>query len=189
MSSSQYDLGYLNAGLSSLESYLLSDDVYWDLRAPSPPGELPYPQLTLGNLLLVRARLAARPLSLEHTRLLSELEARLEATRTKWREAWTRKAKREFGARLRLWRDFLEDYRRDPETNVDRYAYEVSRRVMLHFLQIEADPISSHERELLTGLDKVLYAVLVPGRFIWDKDLLYGFPSQDFPYLYGTLKS
>jgi hypothetical protein len=73
--------------------------------------------------------------------------------------------------------------------NVDRYAYEVSRRVMLHFLQIEADPIPSHERELLAGLDKVLSAVLVPGGFIWDQDLLDGFPSQDFPYLYGTLKS
>jgi hypothetical protein len=189
MATTESDLGYLNAGLASLESYLLSDDIYWNLRAPSPPGEPAYPQLTLGNLLLARARLAAWPLSPDQSRLFSELESTMEAIRTKWRAAWTKKAEREFGARLRLWRDFLDDYRRNPETNLDRYPYEVSRRVMLHLLESESNQPSKHELELLEGLDKVLSAIHVPGEFIWDQELRGGFPPQKFPYLYGTLKS
>jgi hypothetical protein len=188
MASSEYDLGYLRAGLDSLESYLLADDIYWNLHAPSPLGEPAYPQLTLGGLLLARARLAARRLSIERAGHFSQLDSRLEATRTRWRVAWTNKAEREFGARLRLWGDFISEYRQNPDANVDRYRYEVSRRVMLHFLQAEAIQITEPESEMLAGLDVLLFAVLVPGEFIWEQDLQNGFPQNKFPYLYGSLR-
>lgn len=188
MASIEYDMGYLSAGLASLESYLLSDDIYWNLRDPSPSGEPAYPQLTLGGLMLANARLAARHLSIDQSALYSQLQSRLEATRIHWRVAWSKKADREFGARLRLWGDFIGDFRQDPEANIDRYRYEVSRRVMLHFLQEEANQIPKHEREMLAGLDKVLLALLIPGKFIWDQDLQNSFPEQTFPYLYGSLR-
>ena len=188
MASIEYDLGYLSEGLASLESYLLSDEIYWNMRVPSPPGESAYPLLSLGGLLLAKARLEARHLSIEQSGRLSQLETGIEVNRTHWRAAWTKKAEREFSARLRMWRDFIEDYRQNPAANIDRYAYEVSRRVMLHLLQAEANQISEPELEMLAGLDKILSAVLIRGEFIWDKDLQNGFPSQTFPYLYGTLK-
>ena len=188
MASIEYDLGYVSEGLASLESYLLSDDIYWNLRAASPPGEPAYPLLSLGGLLLAKARLVARRLPTEQSGRLSQLETGIERNRTHWRTAWTKKAEREFTARLRLWRDFIEEYRQSPEANIDRYAYEVSRRVMLHFLQAEATQISEQEQEMLAGLDKILLAVFIPGEFIWDNELRNGFPPQIFPYLYGSLK-
>jgi hypothetical protein len=112
----------------------------------------------------------------------------IDVNRTHWRAAWTKKAEREFTARLRLWRNFIEEYRQNPAANIDRYNYEVSRRVMLYFLQAEATQISEPEQEMLAGLDKILLAVLIPGEFIWDDELRYSFPPQIFPYLYGTLK-
>jgi hypothetical protein len=188
MASSEHDLGYLNATVDSLDRYLLSDDIYWNIRVPSPPGEPAYPQFTLGGVLLARARLAARRLSIEQAGLFSQLESRLEATRARWRVAWTKKANREFGARLRLWGDFLGEYRQNPESNFDRYPYEVNRRVMLHFLQAEADQITKPEQEMLAGLDQLLSAVLITGKFIWDPELQNGFPISTFPYLYGSLR-
>jgi hypothetical protein len=188
MASIEYDLGYLNEGLAVLERYLLSEDIYWNMRVPSPPGEPAYPLLSLGGLLLSKARLEARQLSMEQSGRLSQLETGIEVNRTHWRAAWTKKAEREFTARLRLWRDFIEEYRQNPAANIDRYTYEVNRRVMLHFLRAEANQISEQEQEMLAGLDKILSAVLIPGEFIWDKELQNGFQPQTFPYLYGTLK-
>ena len=189
MPSINYDLGYLLAALASLDSYLLSDEIYWNLREPSPPGEPAYPQLTLGGILLARARLESRNLSDEQSSILVQLINKLEATRTRWWVAWTRKAAREFGARLRLWRDFIDEYRQNPDANIDRYTYEVSRRVMLQLLLAEAGQISEPEREMLASLDSILTAVLVPGSFIWDPELQNSFPPQKFFYLYGLLRS
>jgi hypothetical protein len=188
MPSIEYDLGYLGEGLVTLESYLLSDDIYWNMRVASPPGEPDYPLLTLGGLLLAEARLTARRLSIEHSGKFSRLITGIELNRTHWHTAWTKKAEREFTARLRMWREFIEDYRENPAANIDRYAYEVSRRVMLHYLQAEADQVSEPEQEMLEGLDKLILAVLNPGDFIWEEELRSGFPPRTFPYLYGTLK-
>ena len=73
MASIEYDLGYLSEGLVSLERYLLSDEIYWNMRAPSPPGEPAYPLLSLGGLLLSKARLEARRLSMEQSGKLKNL--------------------------------------------------------------------------------------------------------------------
>ena len=54
MPSPEYDLRYLKAGIEQLESYLLSSDVYWSIGTRAPAGETPYPQLTIGGLLLAR---------------------------------------------------------------------------------------------------------------------------------------
>jgi hypothetical protein len=188
MASIEYDLGYLNEGLASLENYLLSDEIYWNMRAVPPRGEPAYPLLSLGGMLLAKARLEARQLSYGQSEKLSRLGTEFDRNRTRWRTAWMQKAEREFSARLRMWRDFIEDYRQNPDANIDRYAYEVSRRVMLHFLHAEASQIPQQEREMLAGLDNILMSVLVPGEFIWEKDLQRGFPAPTFPYLYGTLK-
>lgn len=65
MPSAEYDLGYLKAGISALENYLLSNDLYWPVGASSPSGEPAYPRLTLGGLLLAQKRAHARNLTPE----------------------------------------------------------------------------------------------------------------------------
>jgi hypothetical protein len=188
MPSPNYDLGYLRAGINTLESYLLSQDLYWSLDASPPSGELPYPRLTLGTLLLAQARLRAAPLSFSQEGDLIRLDAQIDAARTRWRVAWGRKAGREFHAFLNLWRDFLEEYRRTPGENVNRYAYEVRRRAILDILSDEDEGIPAEERKLLTALDRLLRAMLLPATFVWEAELAAGFPPQKYWYLYGRLK-
>lgn len=185
----EYDFGYFTAAITILEKYLLSNDLYWSLADNPPRGEPAYPQLTLGNLLLVHARLKARNLAIHQQIELEKLDTQLEAVAAKWRQAWGKKATREFSARLRLWRDFLEELRSDLDNHADRYIYEVGRRVQLALLADQTSDIPEPERELLAGLDRILEAIFVPGKFIWDQDLAYGFPNPPFWYLYGRVSN
>jgi hypothetical protein len=185
----EYEMRYLQAGVSALEEYLLSDEVYWQIGIRAGSGEPPYPNLDLGNLLLSRARAVALSQHTGHDLRLVELDGRLEAVRVRWRVAWERKAARCFAARLNLWRDYLEDYRKDARDNLDRYAYEVRHRVMLHLLQAESGLIRPAEGQLLHALDGLLEAVFIPGAFVWQKDLATGFPSEPYWYLWGKPRS
>jgi hypothetical protein len=188
MPSVEYDLGYLETAVDLLEKYLLSNEIYWKMMASSPPGEAAYPSLTLGGLLLAQARSQARQLTPGQTRKLTQLVREIEQTKAKWQTAWENKAQDEFRARLNLWRDFLEEFRQDPDENKDRFSYEVSRRVMLHLLTVETSEIPNAEQQMLAGLDAILSGLFVPGEFIWSADLSAGFPEKEYPYLYGKLR-
>ena len=189
MPSAEYDIRYLQAGMSLLEDYLLSADLYWPVGASPPPGEPPYPRLTLGGMLLARKRAQAYSLTTNQQAEFAQLVQQMDAVRSRWRSAWGQKAAREFRSRLNLWGNFLEDYRENPSANADRYRYEVGRRVQLQLLADEAIDLPQSDLDLLNGLDRVLQAALIPGRFIWDEELASGFPRETYWYLYGNLKS
>jgi hypothetical protein len=178
MPSSEKDRAYLEAAIPELKDYLLSDEVYWPVTARG--YELP--RLTIGGLLLAQARLEARGGRIE------SLVTQLGALRSQWRVAWETKAGRGFQSRLRLWGNYLTDYRHNPEGNADAYPHEVSNRVMLQLLLAEL-PAPASEREDLAPLDGALQAGFVPGEFMWESDLQSGFPREDYWFLYGKLRT
>lgn len=187
MTSVQYDLIYLEAGIDGLEDFLLAKDLYWPVGVNPPAGEPPFPQLSVGGLLLSLERAKGRNLNLDQELILSNLLNRFHAVISDWRVAWSHKAAREFRMRLNMWRNFIEEYRKDPGDNADRYPYEIRLRVMLHLLQAEADELDSAELELLAGLDTVIRAVFVKGEFVWDADVVDSFPQEVYWYLFGEL--
>ncbi|MGW8251257.1 MAG: hypothetical protein ACWGO1_11495 [Anaerolineales bacterium] len=187
MSTAEYELGYLKAALSVLEDYLLSEDVYWSLIATPPAGSPEYPTLTLGTLFLMLQKLKARQLTPDQQAEMFRIESEINRSQSQWKSAWEKKAVRGFAARLSLWRNFLEEYRQDPENNIDRYPYEVNRRVMMAILKSIANPPSA-ELELLDGLDRVLRTVFVTGEFVWEPELARSFPASSYWYLYGHLR-
>jgi len=188
MPSFDYDFQYLKAGVHALEQYLLAAEVYWPLGVKAPGGEPPYPLLTLGALLLARTRLNVLDLDTPQGAALQKLELEISALHSRWSVAWEKKAAREFSARLRLWGDYLEEVRAQPENHLDRYAYEVGRRVMLALLQEQASGVPAAEIELLNGLDHLLRGLFASGAFIWEDVYQRAFPPQSYWYLYGSLK-
>ncbi len=182
-----YDFRYIRAALDQLDSYLLAKDIYRPIGENPPPGESPYPQLTLGSLLLAKERAQASAQASRQRVDLDRLISELEAIRAKWLSAWRRKATAEFRARLNLWGDFLNEYRQHPDSNEDRYAYEISRRVMLHLLLPDTLDLPTADQKFLTSLDLLLETVLIPGEFIWDEILQTAFPQKTYWYLYGYL--
>lgn len=185
MPSAEYDLRYLRAGLELLEKYLLSQDLYWPIGVKTPAGEPPYPPLTLGSLKLSQLRARARVKTSEQQVELARLDEQIDAVRSRWRAAWSQKAAAEFRSRLNLWRNFIEDYREQPAANIDRYSYEVGRRVQLYLLAQDMDDIPQADANLLNGLDKYLAAVFLSGPFVWEAELAPSFPPDPYWYLYG----
>jgi hypothetical protein len=188
MPAPDYDRRYVEAVLPDLHDYLLVNEIYWPVRSAARRGEPPFPQFTLGNLLLSLRRLGARRMPTAEQAEAARLQTEVDLIRNRWRVAWENKAGREFTARLRLWRDFLEELREEPSRHADRYAYEVGRRVILNLLVNETSQIPPAERELLSGLDGLLRAIFMPGDFIWETDLQRGFPAEEYWFLYGGVQ-
>ena len=172
------DRAYLEAGIPELGDYLLSNELYWPITARG----YDLPRLTIGGLLLAKARLESRGERIE------ALVAQLEAVRSKWQVAWETKAGREVQARMRLWSNYLTDYRHNPEGHAYAYSHEVRYRVMLHLLLGEF-PALPAGYEGLAQLDVLLRANLLPGDFVWEADLQPGFSREVYWFLYGKLIS
>lgn len=178
MSSLEKDKVYLETSIPELEDYLLSDELYWPISARG----YDLPRLTIGGILLAQTRLEARNERIE------SLVAQLDTVRAKWRVAWETKAGRGVQARMRLWGNYLSDYRQNPDGHADAYPHEVTYRVMLHLLLAELPTLPSEQKEL-PQLDSLLRINLIPSDFIWEADLQAGFPREVYWYLYGKLKS
>jgi hypothetical protein len=183
----EYDLGYIQAGLDVLEKYLLSDEVFWPLAANPPKGEAEYPRLTLDGLLLAKARLCAYQVTIHQKAQVERIAHELELNRSKWRMAWEKKAGECYRVRIRLWQDYLEEYKDNPVDNSNRYTYIVRYRAMLDLVQDELRQQNTAQAILLASLDGYLKSVIVPAVFIWDAAIQAGFPPEKYWYLYGKL--
>lgn len=175
----EIDRIYFQAALDELETYLLSNELYWQLSVPG----VSLSRLTLGHLLLTRLRLQARGY------LLPEQENRLEQIRRRWQAAWEKKARHEFNSRLNLWKNYLEDYFESPSNYAADYPQEVRLRVILALLRQEISSPLPEEEEALAALDARLRTAFIPGPFVWEADLSTVFPQQTWWYLYGRLKT
>lgn len=181
----EYELTYLAACISELVSYLHSNDIYRALSLHAPFGEKPYPQFTLGWMRIFQIQAQARAQTADQRYQIYTMSAKIETIRSNWRSAWTIKASKEFSARLNLWRDFLFEFRINPAANLDRYEYEVNRRVLIDLLSLEIDQIPPEQAETLASLDSLLRAIFIQGEFIWDEDLSDAFPKPTYWYLFG----
>ena len=173
MPSTEQDLQFLMESLPQLQDYLLSNELYWPLNASLP-------RLTLGSALLALARISAiQPVEAE------KLRGQLETIRAKWRVAWEKKTAREMANRLRLWSNFLSDYRNAPDQYAGFYPQEVRGRVILQLLLAETP--NAPEKSALADLDTMLKSRLISRKFVWDAALQGAFPKTDFWFLYGTI--
>jgi hypothetical protein len=187
MPSFDYYFRFLQAGADILENFLLSSNLYWQVGVRPPPGEPPYPQLTLGMIYLTRLRARAFASSNVKQSGLEAVESRIDDCYQTWRFAWGKKAAREIRERASQWRNFLEDYRERPSANYDRYRYEVFRRVLIQLLGPDADELNEADREMVVGLDQLAKVLITRGGFIWEVELQPYFSVDEFWYLYGWL--
>jgi len=185
MSGAEYELRFMSAGIEQIENYLLSGDIFWHIGIQSRTDQSPYPQLTLGWLLLYKLKARATCRTSEQKTDLQELEAKMEAARSKWRTAWSNKAAAEFRSRLNLWVNFLDEFELNPPDNIDRFPYEVTRRVQLDLLMEEVFELPKADRDALNGMDELLKSIFIPGDFVWEPVFEVNFPKSRFWYLYG----
>ena len=188
MTTFQYEYKYLSAGLLELETYLLSNELYWPVPVSAAIGDAGYPMMTLGNLLLSLIKASVLHRDTQEKEAYKDVETKLNSVQQKWQTAWERKASVEFSARLRLWQLFLDEFQKTPLSNFDRYSYEVGRRVIIELVKPFSIDISDGERESLLEFDRYLDVIFLRGDFIWDENLQPAFSPDTFWFLYGTLK-
>lgn len=180
------DLAFLIAARADLPDYLLSDTLFWQLSAPSD-----FPKLSLGYVLLTRARLAATSSQLtpaQQTELAQTTQA-LDALFAQKPVAAEKKATQELRSRLNLWSQFLDDCVEDQQSCVESYPHEVTQRVIATLLLTQFPRVGdAPEAVRLTPLDARLRGRLTPGAFLWPGELQRAFPEKEFWFLYGRLK-
>ncbi len=154
-----YEVRYLAAFLQVLEQYLLSKELYWPPGISSRGRETPYPSLTPGSLCLFRIQARARVSGLAGEAEFLRIDNEITEVLNNWQIAWEKKVTQDFHARLLLWSNYLDEFREKPEANLDRYPYEVGRRVQLELLQEEVKHLSEPDLKLLGLLDRRLKGV------------------------------
>jgi hypothetical protein len=181
------DLSFLEAASEEFEGYLLSKEAYW--RMPTPRGQAPLPFLSLGGLLLARARLGTLEgsLSAADADRLRRSASRLDALRARWESVVERKIVQEAKSHVNLWRSYLEDLAESPRPNLEEYPREVRERVLLSLLatQRESVRLDAAHRSTVAGLDQQLRSWFREGEFLWDPRLKPAFSRSDFWFLYG----
>ena len=99
MSDAEYDLRYLRAGIDMLEDYIQSSELYWSIGINADAGQTPYPEMTLGGMLLFLQRAKARNLTPQQQSEFSKIATKQNAIRSRWRAVWGKKATQAFRAR------------------------------------------------------------------------------------------
>jgi hypothetical protein len=187
MASPEDHLRTLEGGVEVLEDYLLSSEMYWTIGLPAAEKGVELPKLTMGGLLMARALVKASRLSPDQKKRFEQVTAQIDAVQSRWQVAWGRKCQRSFSTRLTAWRDFIEEYRAQPEEHADRYPNVVRLRVMLQLLLKETDHIEEAELGMLATMDRILRNLIHPGSFVWEAEYQDGFPADEYWFLYGSL--
>jgi hypothetical protein len=171
---------FLQAGALDLEQYLLSQELFWPLMGDTQ-------RLSPGTLLLGLKRARALATSPGDQAALDQLSAKFNAVRSHWTVAWEEKAVREIAMRLKLWTEFVSEYRADPGHNAGIYINEVRQRTIVALLAQDL-PRPPAEMEALAETDALIRAQVITGECIWGAEFDPVFPRDAFWFLYRSLK-
>lgn len=177
---------FLKAALADLPAYLRSADLFWTLTDHPPTGAPPFPQLTVGNVLLALDGLAAMQARAGGDRWaeILQLEAEWEAARRRWAAHIESKAVRELASRVRQWSEYVRDA---TETgSAEDYPVYLHPRLAAERLMhlVSGVPQAEGYRRTLADLDARLQPQLTAGGFVLDAALQPRYPEAAFPFLY-----
>ena len=179
------ELKLLKEMAADLSDYLLSDVLYWQMA-----GSADLPKLSLGLLLLTRARLTALTdqIDAKQRAELEETQRKIDATLEKWRSTAEKKAGQELHSRATLWQRYWDECRQDPHACASSYPHEVTNRVIAQLLLRAFPNLSKSPDALVLGpVDRAVRARLQGEQPVWPPEVQPAFPKSDFPYLYGAL--
>lgn len=181
------DVAITNAMADDLKDYLLKDILYWSMSDSGPRVD-PYPQLTLGGLLVRLHHLSVLQgvLPPDAYESFSRARDKAESTFREWAVHLERKLLREIGARMRTWSLFLAECGDSPSACADEYPTQTEARTMIKFLFDHAEGVNGtgQLQGQMHGLDRRLQHLTTPAPFIWDDIFQQAYPPDPFWWLY-----
>ncbi len=183
------DWVFIRAAVDSLQDYLLSSELYWPLFVhPKEKVTGNLLQLTIGNLILTQARLQGYPWAAGPLSELTDANQKIAQTRERWKSAWIKKAVQEIPARIKLWRNYVEELCDQPHAQAASYPFQVRWRTALHFLEHEIAGKADMDLSSIKDLDLRLKRITRPADFVWEAEIESAFPKETFWYLYITVQ-
>lgn len=185
MHSIEYNLALLSEMMGEFDGFLLSEELFWPLQRKSFE-KIPFPQLSLGALLLSLDELSALRSSMDshQERKFQNLLTQYERFYRIRRVAMEKKSAREVITRTNLWRAYLQDVEEDPAA-LDEYANQVRNRLLMAKLEtLSSSGASSGESNGFKAIDERILGNATPADFIWDERLKAIYPVEEYPYLY-----
>lgn len=185
MHSIEYNLALLKEMMAEFESFAISQELFWPLQKKSFRS-LPFPQLSIGALLLTSDELMAQQSEMDaiQDRECQRLMLEFETFVRRWRSAIERKAAGELKSRTNLWQAYLQDLEEYPD-EVEEYARQVRNRVLMSKLKARtADFQLDDEFDVLQELDQRLMLTAMSVEFLWDERLKPVYPIEEYPFLY-----
>jgi hypothetical protein len=179
-----HDLAVLETMAEELPQYLLADVLFWQMQASSN-----FPKLSLGQMLLILARLRAsdHALDADQRKRRDEAADQIMALLSRWQVAAETKAQQELRSRLNLWQRYWDDCREEPRTCADHYPHEVTQRTIAELLMRQFPKVGeSDEARPVRAMDALVRARLEGEKFVWPSELQEGFPQEQFWFLYGV---
>jgi len=184
------DLAVVAAEIKNLEEYIIKDEVYRTVIAPTPGGDRNL-QMTGGDLLSRLYRLQQQRDALtdaeqgELDNLQSQSDAIIKSLRTRFRGL----AEREIKTRLNSIGWFLDDCASDQKRCRTEFPFEIRNRQRIEELLKVFEPGGLDEK-LATALKSMDQRIRMSARasdFIWDERLESAFPKSPYWYLYVLL--
>lgn len=191
MQSSEYNLRLFAIQLENLETYLLSNEIFYNLNAYHPQAQPPLASLAIGAILFTTNELSCQldmfnPKQ-EHTFI--KLMLLWDKALLKWRANMEKKGLREIQSRINLWNAYLSDLQERKDSG-RTYPYEVRHRVILTLLcdfVTQQDDVQE-TRAKLRAMDARLWSILLSTDFIWDQVQRGIYPRDQYRFLYGKPK-
>ena len=182
-----YEAPFLSAALDHFKDYLLSNEIFWNLGLNSPQGHPPYPQLSLGNLLLSFTRLLALSegglLSDAQSVQFAEFDSALRSFRKDWQTAWAGKAEKEFGIRLRQWARFLDELGTSAQGQASSFKNGLRIRAAMQLLLSHFPKSEAALQPELALQDKRFKHLSSSGDFVWENELKEHFSPEEYWFL------
>lgn len=175
---------------ADLNAYLQKDILYWALSDPGPRSS-PYPQLTLGGLLMRLHHLQVLQDRLSPAAYETFARAResTEQTFGNWRVHLENKLLSELRARIRAWSFFVADCAEERRGCQDDYPTQAEVRTMAALLLDRAAGVrgAGQLQGQLHGLDRRLRDITETGPFVWDPLFEAAYPPDPFWWLYANV--
>lgn len=183
------DLKILESMAAKMAEYLDSEDVFWSKIDTDPV------QPTVGGYLMRQDRLQALAGVLlneaEHRRLQAATEQFDQAVSRK-QDRFEHKVRQELPARVRQWKQKLQDLLDDEFPSPAYYRSDVEERViaavLIDHMQAMPATAASSVTEPLQRLDQQLRQNWTPGAFVWPAEWKPAYPESAYWWLYGKLK-
>ena len=86
-----------------------------------------------------------------------------------------------------MWTSYLNELKRNPALNTGSFSYQVRNRVILDLLEEKLKVAKNDEIDIIRYLDESLKNLVTEGDFIWEFDLIRGFPKNPYWYLYSKI--